>query len=737
MEEVDKDQEEASEPENQPDKSGASASEVEEVSVLKVNEKLKEKSCRSQPQEEQVEESEEIVTPQRILNLQRDLPALVTNIQTAADAKESMRRTELEKACRLRLERLEDDVKSSQEHFEEITRGWLLGNQKGTPQELQEALNNQQKLCSALIEDKKKLNNEQQQELKVGDDRFVKDLRKHAEELDLMMERMEEQIKTLTTAYREELAQFEGFYQRESEVLLTRDKSEWEQFMKELLDKELERLVQRQKEVEEYEVKIHNVTLKASDQFNSVQLEHSETFQVLERTCLQFDTTSKIARLEQKKQENDVLLHKFNLTQMKGKLVSLITERKNLKARFSSQEKQFAARSRQLPEHYKRNIQQYERAQKKIKHFAGANVRTFEQMWLMIEEEVKQLVEKVLIIDSLICEQHLGIAWVQPNLPFMEQTDPTQTQAQSPTHQAVSNMDTSQGGQRMMAASVGPTLETDTDIMNDKAYKEGKAVQSESAEEVEEGKLTNETLKKVMELLCDEAGFLLEDKLLNLLDPLEKEEQTVVKLGSLLSAFGMEVEEVPRLAHFLLKYKQTEDVCIESRDSINKEEEMGTSCRRNVTSELIDPNHVLPALKSFLAQHVRSSFQHVAARDPSEVEAYWESVGNIISEDKVNLWEAAENKLNQYHVVLTEISELIPETQSLEQQNAELRMLLQQSLQSIVNTELEMPLNRDIQWFYPAVWKSLWLSSDGREKKSRATKSRPSTAASSSTQWSL
>ena len=48
-----------------------------------------------------------------------------------------------------------------------------------------------------------------EQELKNGDDCYVKDLRKHAEELDVMMERMDEQIKTLTQAYREELAQTE------------------------------------------------------------------------------------------------------------------------------------------------------------------------------------------------------------------------------------------------------------------------------------------------------------------------------------------------------------------------------------------------------------------------------------------------------------------------------------------------------------------------------------------------
>ena len=47
------------------------------------------------------------------------------------------------------------------------------------------------------------------QELKSLDDRYVKDLKKEAEDVDLMIERMDEQIKNLTKAYREELLQIE------------------------------------------------------------------------------------------------------------------------------------------------------------------------------------------------------------------------------------------------------------------------------------------------------------------------------------------------------------------------------------------------------------------------------------------------------------------------------------------------------------------------------------------------
>jgi dynein regulatory complex protein 1 len=38
---------------------------------------------------------------------------------------------------------------------------------------------------------------------------YVKDLKKQAEDVDLMIERMDEQVKQLTKAYREELEQIE------------------------------------------------------------------------------------------------------------------------------------------------------------------------------------------------------------------------------------------------------------------------------------------------------------------------------------------------------------------------------------------------------------------------------------------------------------------------------------------------------------------------------------------------
>ncbi|XP_034555368.1 dynein regulatory complex protein 1-like [Notolabrus celidotus] len=517
------------------------------------------------------------------------------------------------------------------------------------------------------------------------------DLKKNTGELGLMMERVEDQIKTLKQAYREELASFERIYQQESDILLTTDKTEWEHRLNELWDKELARLTLRQREVEDSEEKVRDLLFQTLNHFNKYQLENNEQSMVLKRDSQSFKASSRVTKMKEGKKK---LMETVNLAPMKNRLLSLKTELKNLKVQCSSQVKQFTERSRQLSDRFKHNIKEYEHTQRKIQHFAVADGKQFEQMWLMVEDEVKQLVKEVMLLDSLICKQHLGLAWERPHMALMEQTGPIQPQkeAPSPAQPAVSTsfhtMQASQGRQRMMDASVGPTLETYT---NTGVHKEDAAGQSEGGVAVEEGKLSNETVKKVMKLLCDEAGFLLEGKLLSLLGPLEEEEQTVVKLGPLLFVLGIEKEDVPRLAHFLLKYKnqqreQTEDVCVESGEYGDKEEEVGTCSSSHVTSELIDPNHILPALNSFLKQHVRSrevsahhlSFQYEAVRDTSEDEAYWESMGNIISEDKVKVWEAAENKIKQYHAKLTEVSELVTETQGLEQQNTELRRLLQQ-----------------------------------------------------------
>ncbi|KAM9421780.1 dynein regulatory complex protein 1 [Salvelinus alpinus] len=685
---------------------------------------IKEEARKSQ---HQVEQSEK-----RMIKLQSDGTELVTNIQVAADSRESQRQTEVEEAHRLRVEKLENEAKSSLEKFEEITRKWTVAKMKEIPQDLRDSLSSQQQLCALLIEDKNKLIHELQQEMKLSDDRYVKNLKKQAEDVDLMIERMEDQVKFLMGSYRDELDQIENSFEHERKILLTGNRTKWEQYMKERRDKELENVMQRMKRVDEYEVLLQQLRTEDAEEYNMIKIKLDTDVQILEQQLQQMKATYQLNQekleynfqvLKKRDEENTI-----TKSQQKRKITRLQDVVNNLKIKCANQEKQSREENQNLTDDYTRIMQQYKHMQKKMRHFAAIDAKKFEEVWLMNEEEVKALVEKALDTDRLVHEQQLGLAWQRPSLAFMERCGPLQPQrqAQKTAHQAISELlqlgqtsGCSPGKGKYQEAGVGPGAESPGLAVE--VYDSGAGLESGSSEVEREregsegehsGRLSAKMVKKLLELLCDEAGFLIESKLLKLLSPLEKDEQSLMKLDSIFTAMGIESEEdVYKLADFFMKYRhtqgeQTQDASAKWGVASPQAErgEFTSSC--SPPSDLIHPNDVLVALRAFTAHHCRPrelatshqpSMLGLGGRDDTEDAAYWEAMGDVIPEAKLKIWGALETALYKYHIVLTERSKFITDTQSLKQQNTELRMLLHQYVNSRVNAELEIPPNLVMQ----------------------------------------
>ncbi|XP_028253687.1 dynein regulatory complex protein 1 [Parambassis ranga] len=548
-----------------------------------------------------------------------------TNIQTA-DARELVKRIEREKALKTRTEMIEKVRKSCLENLPSV-----YSDENVIDHEIKETLERQQQCCDVIIDAEKELINTLQQELRMRGNCYVKDLREFSEEFNVTCERMQKQNNSLTETYRNELAQIEKTHKGEIEDYLTKDRTEWVQHLADLWDKVQESLTERRRTVKEYEEHIRSQKMEHLNAYIAKQIEFNERIQHLERELQCEKGTKKMMQLQERSTRKDGI-EKTVLRQR------MQTNRQGDK--HTSQDKDLTKQTLKLSEDYKRCIQKYERAQKQMKQFAASDVAKYKKLWLMVEADLKQQVEKALAIDSQI-HRHLGLAWKRPSMPFMERSGPIQLQKQT-------------------SSPAKQPIQVEVDLRCSQAMMDG----SESEAD---------TLEKVMELLCDEMGFLMEAELLKQLAPLEKEKQAAMKLGYLLCALGIKEEDAPKLSDFLLKYKQqqseqTEDACAEFNDMAE-------------TSKLIHPNHVLPALKSFLHQYRKtnpSKSEHLEDRDTSEDAAYWESFGNIISEDKLRMWDTAESKLKQYHAVLEEISELIPKTERLKQQNTELRQLLQQ-----------------------------------------------------------
>ncbi|MCJ8732323.1 hypothetical protein PDJAM_G00210080 [Pangasius djambal] len=598
------------------------------------------------PSQRQMEQSE-----RNMSKLKAEGTELMTNILVAADARESKRREELREANRLRLEKLENEAKSSTEKFDKIMSKWTEAKTKVIHQELRDDLRKQQQLCWQIIEDKNKLISELQQELKGRDDRFVKDRKREADEVDLLIERMQEQISSLKKDYRKELDLIE-----------------------------LEYLLQRMKMLEEHEALLDRLRVESAEEYNKIKIKLETDVQRLEQDLQERKATY---QLNQEKLEYNVqMLKKYEeeyavtKAQQIRKITKLQDIRNNLKKKCAIQEKQSREEIQSLTNKYKRLMQQYKDIQNRIRHFAAVDAKRYEEVWLMNEDEAKHLVSRAVELDRIVHEQVLGLTWSPPPMPFMDHSCPKQPQRTA---------------QQVAAQVLGEEDET-----HDRAERERSTLEDSGSLESSMVGVDRKTVKRLLELLCDEMGFLIESKLLKLLSSMEKNEQTSLKLDSIFSALGIENEEdINKMTKFFLKYKQEQ---IEKENiSVNNQAERD--------SNLIHPNELLRALRAFTAQYckAREIPQHKGSTlvlermNDSEVEAYWKNIAIVIPESKLKVWRALEAGLKKYHTELTKRSKLLTETQQLKQQNSELRMLLHKYQNSKVNAELMIPPTQMMQ----------------------------------------
>jgi len=670
---------------------------------------------------------------QRLTKLRTDGTELVSNVQVAGDAREGIRRLEEDEIRRQRVERLEAEAKAAAEKFEEITKKWDYALSKEVPQDLFAMHNEQKDACDGMIDEKNKLINELQQELKGKDDQYVKDLKKEAEDVDLMLERMEEQVKNLTKAYREELTQVEKAFVAERTELLQNNKKKWDTLMLNRHDKEVEYMDSRRKRVEDHENQLQVLRVQDAEEYNMVKIKLETDVQILEQQLQQMKATYQLNQekleynfqvLKKRDEENTI-----TKSQQKRKITRLQDVLNNMKSKLAKQEKSYKEENQALTDDYKRITEQYRELQKKFRHFMLTDQKKFQDIWEMNEEQVKKLVEKVLEEDRIIHEQQLGLRWNVPDLEFMNRVGPVRGK----TEKQLSATETAM--EIMSAAS-----EADTE-----GQKAGSGDGEQSSIHCSERKpkLSPRTVKRILELLCDESGFLIESKLAKLLQPLEKDEQSLMKLDAIFAALGVETEEdVYELASYFLRQLADEEGSVlsegqelpedEDREEFREDgaerdgdgderkgsqDETGSQIERGSVAsssiskqsevpELIHANNVVKALRTFVHEHhtparegkpqsVRHS--HASSQGDGLDADYWNKMAGIIDEKKECLWTALEDAFEKYLSTLTERASLIQETESLQQQNAELRMLLHQYVNSKVNQELQIPPTKILQ----------------------------------------
>ncbi|KAI4587447.1 hypothetical protein MJG53_005234 [Ovis ammon polii x Ovis aries] len=562
---------------------------------------------------------------------------LVTNIQVAADIREIHRRVEEEEIKRQRLEKLENEVKTSQDKFDEITMKWEEGKQRRIPQELWEMLN-------------------AQQELKMKDDQYVKDLKKQSDDICLLLERMEEQVKNVMKTFRQELQNIEKAFEVERQELLTSNKKKWERALQAHNAKELEYLMNRIKKVEDYEKQLNKQRIWDCEEYNTIKIKLEQDVQILEQQLQQMKATYQLNQekleynfqvLKKRDEESTVIK-----SQQKRKINRLHDVLNNLRSKYNKQVKQFQEENQSLTSDYKRLVLQFKELQKAMRHFALIDDKQFREIWLMNEEEAKDLINRAFDVDRIINTHHLGLPWMAPNFWFLKNVGPISQRQQKSTTQILEEV--------LMEAE---EERADQDSSESESYLDLPK------------QVSARTTRKILMLLCDESGFLIESKLLSLLLPLERSECYLLRLDAVFSEpLDLRAEKEGSLV-----------------DGKSQEKEPPPS------PKLIHPNDVLKILEAFVMglRKPRDFWVPVklvkVVRDDSKDSEYWEALTTVIPATTQNLWDALYTALEKYHLVLTQRAELLIENDSLERQNTELQQLLQQYLDTKINSELQVP----------------------------------------------
>ena len=301
--------------------------------------------------------------------------------------------------------------------------------------------------------------------------------------------------------------------------------------------------------------------------------------------------------------------------------------------------------------------------QNKFRHFEVSDNERYQQVWDMHAEESAALVEKMLQADEIIHTQILGWRWEPPT--------------------------------------------------EDVLAKIQKVPEKEEVEETAEGKESEEKkgpvskrkLKVMLGMLCDEATFLVDQGARDSMKNVPSDTAKVLQADSILKALSIENEaDVERLLAYFFDVTTDED-----EDSDDEGASGGKDPLQAIRSKLkVSSGNVVKTVRRFVADRAEKQSDEGAlqmqaasmaektasaqrAKKRREEKQFWQRVANVVPPKTIRVWNALSKAMEKYESVVKDRAAAIDEVQSLQEQNAELKQLMNQYLSADVNDELHVP----------------------------------------------
>jgi dynein regulatory complex protein 1 len=587
----------------------------------------------------------------------------VTDVRVAADWREAQRRVAEEKKRQDRLQRLQEEAVSSGKQNAIIEARWAELVEQNIPRELHDAIAVQKEACAEILRSKDELIKEFRQELKKKDEEYVKALKQQKEDINQLLERMRQEFKELQGEYEVELEAIEDAFLAERDELLDKNRGKIDQLYEKRKEAELKFLENRRAREEKHRQEIEDMLVKDGEEYNKLKIKLENDVQTLERQLEEMRATYQLNTekldynyrvLTERDSENSTTLQQLKRKQ--NKLKDVLSR---VMAKYQETDERDKNENERLTEEYKRMTKAYRDLQLKFRHFEVTDRQKFDRVWQMHEAEVNELVGKVLQADELIHRQQLGWDWKPPDLEALR-------------------------------ALARPDAAT-------QAREEALERKRLEEEEAARPKVSGAKLKACLELLSSEAGFLVEKKVRDALDELPEDEAELAQAESLLRALG--ARDDADISLLVSKFFS---------DGPADTEGEGDAAARALATR-IKPEDVVGAAQSFVEERRRNAALKPPAADTvigaepvglaaerekerhAKQREYWTKMANVVSDDTFEVWQELEKQLEKYNTVLKQRSQEIARVTSLQEQNAQLKALINQYLNAKVNDELIVP----------------------------------------------
>ncbi|XP_068618005.1 dynein regulatory complex protein 1-like [Battus philenor] len=447
--------------------------------------------------------------------------AKVTNVKVTTDEREVIRRELFSIAMKNDLEKIENEAAEAQIQYDAITSHWDVMLEIKDPLDIDAEINNQKQKCAALLEQKNQLIEELKQDLQSTDRAYYEDLKKQDKDIKELSDRIEKQVTIMQRAYEKQLSLIEQAISIEREALVDHNNKRWEALYKQRDKEEIAHMEYKFTQLDEHKEEVEAIMWDHHTKYREAKIELESLIQELQKeleklktTCL--INTEKIGynyQVLKKREEENV----FVRSQQKRKLNKMSDVANNLRAKIRKAAEDGAIEEIKADAEIIKLMQAMDDLEKKSRHFSKVNNYKFSQVWRMSESHCIELAREIRNTEVALHAHILAEPPPPPPPKF-----PRSPLAKYESEEA-------------------------TPIVEDEYKGDSSKVATREAK--------NKLIQHILKLVADNTGFLVEDRLLKLIEKHKASSKNLCTLDSIFMALEIQAEkDIDLLCKTFLNY---------------------------------------------------------------------------------------------------------------------------------------------------------------------------------------